>query len=145
MDIKTACIDSRRNAIFASYDVKDPGTLKMIEDYFNKVEEFAKDCKDAQEFETKFSTSELNKEYSDLFVLIMQSECDVNGNPPQNDVEDDYSIQDEIAESAAVSARHRIKRDIEYKARDIPVVGDAITAKRTFDFFSRFKKKKDDE
>ena len=39
--------------------------------------------------------------------------------------------------------RRRARQDIYNKARDIPVVGEALTAKQHFDFFSRFKKKDD--
>lgn len=142
-DIKTNCIDSRRNAIFASYNVKDSGTLKMIDDYFVKLEEFSKSCTDVMDFETKFSTSPLAKEYGDLFVLVMNSEPDINGNMPVNEVEEEYTIQDEIKDDINRGIRRRARQDIYNKARDIPVVGEALTAKQHFDFFSRFKKKDD--
>ena len=142
-DIKMNCIESRRNAIFASYNVKDPGTLKMIEDYFEKLEEFSKNCSDVMDFETKFSTSPLAKEYGDLFVLIMNSEPDINGNIPVKEVEEEYTIQDEIKDDINREIRRKARQDIYDKARDIPVLGEALTAKQHFDFFSRFKKKDD--
>ena len=65
------CIESRKTALFTSYDIKDPGNLKIIDDYFKKLEEFAKDYTDVMEFENAFASSPLQQEYSDLFVQIM--------------------------------------------------------------------------
>jgi hypothetical protein len=142
-DIKVGCIDSRRNAITSSYNVKDPGTLKMIDDYFKKVEEFAKDCKDVMDFETKFAQSELSKEYADLFSMVMQTEPDVNGNMPVQEVEEEYTMQQELEDDAKRAVRRRAREDTERVARGLPVIGDAMTAKQHFDLFSKFRRKKD--
>ncbi len=144
MDIKTSCIDSRRNALFASYNIKDPGTLKTIDDYFSRLETFSKDCTDAQDFETKFASSPLAKEYSDLFVLVMSTEADVNGNMPVNEVEEEYTLEDEMRDDIKRGVRRRARQDIYNKARSVPGLGEAMTAKQHFDFFSMFRKKKDD-
>lgn len=143
-DIKTACIDSRRNAITSSYNVKDPGTLQMIDDFFKKVEEFAKDCKDVMDFETKFATSDLNKEYTDLFTMVMQTQPDINGNMPVQEEEKEYTVQDELKDDAERAVRRRVRQDVTSTARGLPVIGDAMTAKQHYDFFSRFKRKKDE-
>ena len=45
-DIVKLSIQSRRDAIFNTYDITDEKTLKMIDDYFKRLEEFAKDCSD---------------------------------------------------------------------------------------------------
>ena len=145
MDIKTCCIESRRSAIFASYNVQDPGTLKNIEDYFKKLEDFAKDCKDVQDFETKFATSDLCKEYADLFSMIMQTENDVNGNAPDVYVPEEYTLEDELKDRSRRAVRRRVRQDVYDTARDVPILGEAMTAKQHYDFFSRFKKKKDDD
>ncbi len=42
------------------------------------------------------------------------------------------------------AVRRRAKEDALSKARSIPLIGDAMTAKQHFDFFNRFRKKKDD-
>jgi hypothetical protein len=140
-DIKTYCIESRRNAIFSAYDVKDPGTLKMIEDYFKKVEEFSKDCKDASDFETKFATSHLAQEYSNLFTQIMSTETTVDGVAPTNEVVEEYTIQDEIVDDANRAVRRRAKQEVYGKALDVPVLGDVIDVKNKIDLFSKFRKK----
>ena len=141
-DIKTCCIDSRKNAIFSSYNVKDPGTIKMIDDFFKKVEEFANDCKDIQDFETKFSSSPLNKEYTDLFTMVMQTEVDSEGNAPVVEQEEEYTIQDEINDDLKRAVRRKARQDVYDVARDVPVLGEAMTAKQHFDLFSKFRKKK---
>ncbi len=144
MDIKTCCIDSRKNAIFASYNVQDPGTLKTIDDFFKKVEEFAKDCKDIQDFEAKFATSDLNKEYTDLFTMVMQTEADVNGNMPVHEVEQEYTLHDEMMDDVNRAIRRRARQDMYNAARSVPGLGDAMTAKQHYDFLTSLKRKKDD-
>lgn len=141
-DIIKASIESRKNALFSAYNIKDEGNLKTIDDYFRRLEEFAKDCKDISDFESKFMTSPLAKEYSDLFVQIMQTETDNSGNLHDVNEGTDYTVQDEIADDINRHMRRKARQEAYDKARDIPVLGEAMTAKQHFDFFSRFKKKK---
>ena len=141
-DIETCCIESRRKAIFSSYDVKNPGTIKMIDDFFDKVREFSRDCKDVQDFETKFATSSLNKEYTELFSMVMQTETDSDGNAPVVNEEEEYTLQDEINDDVKRAVRRKARQDVYDVARDVPVLGEAMTAKQHFDFFSRFRKGK---
>lgn len=139
--IKTS-IESRRNALFSAYDIKDPGNLKTIDDYFVKLEEFAKDCKDVTDFETKFMSSPLSKEYTDLFVQISQTECTTEGVAPTITENDEYTLQDELKDDAERLMRRKARQKAYDVARDIPVLDEALTAKQHFDFFSRFRKKK---
>ena len=134
-------IESRRNALFSSYDIKDPGNLKTIDDYFKKVEEFAKNYNDVMEFETAFASSPLQQEYSNLFVQIMNTECTIDGVAPVTSVEEEYTVADELRDDLERAARRRIRQDAYNKARDIPVLGDAMTVKQHFDLFGRFRKK----
>ena len=141
-DIIKSSIESRRNAIFSTYNVKDSGNLKTIEDYFKKVEEFAKDCKDINDFETKFMSSTLSQEYTNIFVQLSQTETTNDGVAPSVVENDEYTMQDELKDDIERGIRRRARQEVYDKARDIPVVGEAMTAKQHFDFFSRFKKKK---
>ena len=134
-------IESRRNALFSSYDIKDSGNLKSIDDYFKKVEDFAKNYNDIMEFETAFATSPLQQEYSDLFVQIMNTECTIDGVAPVTNVEEEYIGADELRDDLERAARRRIRQDAYNKARDIPILGDAMTVKQHFDLFGRFRKK----
>ncbi len=140
-DILKPCIESRKTALFSQYDIQDPGNLKTIEEYFKKVEEFAKDYNDVMAFETAFAASPLCKEYSDLFVQIMNTEKTVDGKAPVVDVQEEYTLHDELKDDMERAVRRRARQDIESKARSMPVIGDAMTAKQHFDFFSRFRKK----
>ena len=127
--------------MFSQYDIQDPGNLKTIEDYFKKLEEFAKDYNDVMAFETAFASSPLCKEYSDLFVQIMNTEKTVDGKAPVVDVQEEYTLQDEMRDDMERAVRRRARMDVESKARSMPVIGDAMTAKQHFDLFSRFRKK----
>jgi hypothetical protein len=143
-DILKPSIDSRKQALFTSYDIQDPGNLKTIEDYFKRLEEFAKDYNDVMAFETAFASSPLCKEYSDLFVQIMNTERTVDGQAPVVDVPEEYTLHDEIKDDMERAVRRRARQDAYNAARDVPILGEAMTAKQHFDFFNRFRKKKDD-
>lgn len=144
-DLVKACVDSRKNALFASYNIQDPGTLSQIDDYFKRVDEFAKDCSDVMDFETKFAASPLSKEYTDLFTMVMNTEVDVEGNAPVTMVEEEYTVKDEMLDDATMFARRKARQKTYDVARDVPVLGEALTAKQHADFFGRFFKKKNDD
>lgn len=132
-------VESRRTAIFSSYSINDQELLNKIEDYFKKLNEFASNYNDVMEFENAFATSELSKEYTDLFMEISKI-----GNSSPDDKKDNV-ILDEIKEDVTHRVRSEVRQDAYNKVRDIPVVGDAMTVKQHFDFFSRFKKKKNND
>lgn len=140
-DIKTCCIDSRRTAIASTYTGKDEKILSMIDDFFNRLEEFAKECKDVTDFETKFQSSPLSQEYNALFTKVMGGGIDT-----KSEVRDaaKYAVED-VADSISLRARRETREQVESELRNTPVIGDVMTAKQHFDFFSRFKKKKDKE
>ena len=137
-------IESRKNALFSAYDIKDPGNIQTIEEYFKKLEEFANGYDDIMKFETDFASSPLAQEYSDLFVQIMNTECTSDGVAPVQNYEEEYTLHDELKDDIERAVRRRARQDAYDKARDVPILGEAITAKQHFDFLSRFKKKKDD-
>jgi hypothetical protein len=85
-------------------------------------------------FETDFATSPLAKEYSDLFLEITKA-----NNPEEKK---DNVILDEIKYDAKIHARRKVYQETYDKARDIPVVGEAMELKNKFDLFSRFKRNK---
>lgn len=140
-EILRPSIESRRTTLFSQYDIKDPGNLQAIDDYFKKLEEFAKDYNDVMEFETAFASSPLCKEYSDLFVQIMNTEHTIDGKAPVVDVEEEYTVQDELRDDMERAVRRRARQDAYNAARDVPILGEAMTAKQHFDLFSRFRKK----
>ena len=140
-DIIKPSIESRKQALFSAYDIKDEGNLKTIDDYFKRLEEFAKDYNDVMAFETAFASSPLCKEYSDLFVQIMNTECTTDGKAPVVDVQEEYTVQDELRDDMKRAVRRKMRQDAYDQARDVPVLGEAMTAKQHFDFFSRFRKK----
>ena len=140
-DIIKPSIESRKQALFSAYDIKDEGNLKTIDDYFKRLEEFAKDYNDVMAFETAFASSPLCKEYSDLFVQIMNTECTTDGKAPVVDVQEEYTVQDELRDDMKRAVRRKMRQDAYDQARDVPILGEAMTAKQHFDLFSRFRKK----
>ena len=130
-------VESRRTAIFSSYEITDEKLLKKIEDYFNKLNEFASSYDDVMKFETEFASSPLAKEYTDLFVEISKLD-----NPEEKK---DNVILDELKYDAKIHARRKAYQETYDVARDLPVIGEAMNIKQHYDFFSRFKKNKKDE
>ena len=128
-DIKL-CVDSRKTAIINTYDIKNEKLKKKIDDLFIKIEEFAKTCENSLDFEQKFATNSLNQEYLDLFTEV-GTKCTPKAIQNIDFTEDST----ETVEEEVKSVGRAIKRNINYKLRDVPVVGDIITAKDQIDLF----------
>jgi len=150
-ELVKASIDSRHQSFFAAYDIKDENILKKIEELFKRIEEFGAGCIDSADFEMKFASSPLNQEYIDLFTLVAQTSEAKTIEHTENHVKSDAEyLADEVAsdvryvaDDLTMPARRKARQEVYDKARDIPVLGEAMTAKQHFDFFSRFKKHKD--
>ena len=140
-DIKVSCIDSRRMAIDSTYEGNDPKILEMIDELFKKIEEFSKECSDVADFEAKFATSPLSGEYINLFTKIMGGNVDLKKEAKEGAMYAGSEIVDDMTHTARMQARMEAEKTL----RNAPIIGDVMTAKQHFDFFSRFKSKKDDE
>ena len=137
-EIKTNCIETRKNAIYSTYNVGEWKIKDKIENYFKKLEEFAKECKDISDFETKFATSPLAKEYTDLFISLSSDKSAV-----MKEVSSDAAyVGREIVDGLTHKARINARQEAHDKVMNIPILGDVIQAKQTLDLFSRFKPKK---
>lgn len=145
-------IETRKQAFFNAYEISDSELIGKINVLFSKIEEFGKNCSDVMDFESKFASSDLNQEYINLFTEVAQK-CTpktytsepVNVKSGKEYIMDD--IKSEIkyqADSLTQPMRHELYQETYDKVRDIPVVGEALSAKQHFDFFSKFKKKKDE-
>ena len=148
-----ASIKGRIDAIYSAYEINDEDIKKKIVDLSMKLEDLGYSCKDSMDFETKLAASPLNQEYIDLFTLIVTSCPAKTIEHAENHVMSDAEY---IADSAAVEARcmvdditmparRKARQEAYDAARDVPVLGEVMTAKQHFDFFSRFKKKKEDK
>lgn len=143
-------IDGRKAAFENTYELT-PDAKKKIDALFKEIEALGKECKDSPDFEAKLAASPLNQKYIDLFTELAQT-CksklaptpDVDTGPTAGDVAKDLiKTQADLSVDGAVQhVRGRAYRAAYDKARDIPVVGDAIDVKNKIDFFSRFKKNK---
>lgn len=131
-------VESRKTAIFSSYNITDQDLLNKIDDYFNRLNDYASNYNDVMEFENAFASSELNKEYTNLFIEISSY-----ANNSTNDSKDNI-IYDEIKEDITYKVRHEAREKTYDKVRDIPIVGEALNIKQHFDLFNKFKKKKND-
>lgn len=137
-------IEGRKNAIFNAYEVPD-NMQARIKELFNKIEELGKSCKDSADFEAKFASGPLNAEYTQLFTDLAMSGAKCKFGPAQGEIEevDQAEVAKDLAkdyaemeiDGAVQHVRGRAYRAAESKVRDIPVIGDAIDAKRKFDFF----------
>ena len=121
MDIKTA-IESRKNAFFSAYDIKDKAVLKKIDDLFARIEEFSKTCSDYADFEAKFAASPLNQEYIALFTEVAQgstSKLQPIDDTPKDTRSDAEIIADEALDDARFAAKEALSplRHEAYEAR----------------------------
>ena len=137
-DLVKNSVESRKTAISSAGEIKNEEIKKKLEDFFRRLEEYASKYDDVMKFESDFASSDLNKEYMNLFTEIM-----TDGQKKENVVTD--SLKYEMTEGLASTVRGRAHRAAYDKARDIPVVGDILSANRTIGFFSRFRKNKKDE
>ena len=135
-DLIKNSIESRIDCIYNSYEVEDENIKDEIIDIKNRLYELGRTCNDVGEFETKLAGSSLNQEYIDLFTELAMN-CKVKG----SEEEDEDNILDEIGDDISRHVRRRVKQDAYDKVRDVPVVGEVLTAKQHFDFFKRFRKK----
>ena len=142
-----ASIESRKNAIFSLYEVKDDSKINNL---FKKIEEFGTQCADLTEFETKFTTSELNNEYIALFTELSQSgaakdpSAQIEKGPSIGEIiqEEGEALQERTARDAAGRVRGKARREVRSKMFDIPVVGTVMQGMQTASLFNKFKKKK---
>lgn len=140
-------INSRKEAFTNAYDIKDEKIINKIDDLFKRVEELGNECKDIMEFETKFASSPLNTEYTNLFTEIASSCSPIvyesesipeNSNTVADEFKDDLKFAAREATQPLRRAAHQEAYD---KVRDIPVVNEALGIKQHIDFFGRFRKK----
>lgn len=151
-DVKL-CVESRKTAILSSFELTND-FKKQLDELFSNIENLAKGCSDAQDFETKFMSSELNQEYTDLYADIAQS-CKCIIVHEDNYVEEKSKggrVLDEVSSDAKYladditrPARRQARMKMESKLRDTPL-GKVEQASNMFHLFKRFKKpKKTDE
>lgn len=136
--VKTS-IDARKNA-FNSFEVSGE-RKKEIDKLFVEIEKLGADCKDAAEFENKFSASPLNQQYMDMFTKISMD--GMAGQAAKNAAEGAIRSAIGARVPTTKAAVHQKAYDA---AQDIPVVGDAIDIGQKASYIKHlgglFKKKK---
>ena len=151
-DLIRLSIDSRKQAIYNMYNVTDKELINKIDNLFDKIYEFGNSCTDNMDFETKFASNSLNQEYINLFTELSSKysmkTIDTGDNNVENDSENlNNNMVSDIkyqADELARPIRRKVKQEAYDKVRDVPVIGEALNVKQHVDFFSRFKKKKED-
>ena len=152
-DVVKQCIEGRKMAFSSAYELTDV-YQKKVDELFKRIEEFGKTCTDAMDFESKFSSSSLNKEYIELFTEVA-SNCKYILPPPVDnpDVKSDKEIiKDEIlsdakyiAKDLTMPARRKAREEFDKKMRDTPL-GKIEQASNTMWVVKRlFGKKNNDE
>jgi hypothetical protein len=152
-DLVKASIDGRKQSFYTAYDINNDNIKNKIEDLFKRIEEFGSSCTDSADFETKFATSPLNQEYINLFTEVATTcpakqieHAEVHVKSDAEYLADDAAMEARcMVDDLTMPARRQARQEAYDAARDMPIIGEAMTAKQHFDFFSRFKKKKDDE
>ena len=129
-------IESRKNAIFAAYNVEGE-LLAKVEKIFSEMEELGASCKDVGDFEAKLVASPLNQKYLDLFTEIATNSTAKVAAPKSSGAGVGKMVAGGViagvAESAAEQALRKVvptRAAVNQKATDavrsVPVIGDAI-------------------
>ncbi len=128
-DVVKQCIDGRKLAFSSAYELTDT-YKKKVDELFTRIEEFGKGCSDAMEFETKFASSPLNQEYTNLFTEVATN-CKYILPPPvdnpnaKTDAEyyRDEAISDAkyLAKDLTMPARRAAREEFDKKMRDTPL------------------------
>lgn len=130
-------IDSRKQAIFNTYDVNADGK-KKIDSLFSEIEKLGNKCKDVTEFEAEFAKSPMNQKYLDLFTeiattsTVKASVAPTPGKPKLGGI-----VAEGIVEGVADRALNQVERSVlptrasvhqkAYdEARKVPGLGNAI-------------------
>ena len=146
-------IEGRRMAFSSSYELNDI-YKKKVDELFKRIEEFGNSCNDAMDFETKFASSPLNKEYTDLFTEIATNCKYILPPPVDSDVKSDSEyLRDEaisdakyLAKDLTMPVRRAAREEFDKKMRDTPL-GKIEQASNTAWVFKRIfgKKNNNDE
>ena len=107
-------INSRRDALYAHYDLP-PDARRKAEALFARMEHFGLGCRDQADFENKFATLTLNREYNGLFVEFTAYVKTPGGAP---------TVEDAMREGADNAARSTVRQKTRSAARN--VVLDAL-------------------
>lgn len=129
-------IDSRKNALSASYEINAEMQQK-IDKLFAEIEKLGTSCKDVGEFETEFQKSPLNQKYLDLFTEVAtNSQAKVAASKKSKAGVGEYlagsmaiGIAEDAVDRAATSVlptRASINQKVSDTARRTPVLGDAL-------------------
>ncbi len=140
-------IEGRYMAFSNSYELTDI-YKKKVDELFKKINEFGETCTDAMDFENKFQSSSLNKEYINLFteistnckcIIPKQVENDVKSNKEQiaDEVVSDVKY---VVKDLTLPARRKAREEFDSKMRDTPL-GKIEQASNTFNVFKRIFKK----
>ncbi len=116
-------IKSRKDVIFAAYDVKGE-LLKKVETLFAEMEKLGASCKDVGDFEAKLAASPLNQQYLDLFTEIAKKEA--TKTTAKGAV---VGIAQSVAEQAlrkVVPTRAAVNQKATDAMRKTPVIGDVM-------------------
>lgn len=140
-------IDGRKIAFTNSYELTSEYE-KKVNDLFKKIEDFGKECNDVMDFETKFATSSLNEEYTNLFTEIAANCKPIIQEVSNENVKSDKEyLMDEVASEAkyiaknlTMPARRRAREEFDKKMRDTPL-GKIEQISNTASVFKRIFKK----
>ena len=121
-------IEGRKTAFSTAYELTDV-YKKKVDELFKKIEDFGKGCSDAMDFETKFATSPLNNEYTNLFTEVASNCKYILPQPVETDVKSDKEyLKEELASEAkyllndlTMPARRKAREEFDKKMRDTPL------------------------
>lgn len=150
-------IEIRREALYAHYDLP-PEERRKAEALFARMERLGQGCRDQADFEQKFMTQTLNREYNNLFVEFTAYVKMPEGVPTKQEYARQIArdrVESTVAHHAKVQTRRALFSAMPEGMRrwssggiyKIPVLGSIVSALNLTDtlgrLFVRRKKKRD--
>lgn len=148
-DIVKTSVDSRKQAIYNSYEIEGSPIEKEIKYFFEELEKYASKYNDVMDFENAFQSSDLNTRYINLFSeiaskckpkVIESSQTSINSDNVTNEVVSDMKY---VADELTMPARRQARQQVDDTLRSTPIIGDVMEVKQHIDLFNKFKKHKD--
>ena len=140
-------ISSRREALYTHYNLPEEAQQKA-EALFERMKQFGQQCRDQADFEEKFTSLTLNREYNNLFV-----EFTAYVKMPEGTTAPGEQLKQNMASGARSAVTHQIEmaakgaivkampdemhRRYTRGIYDIPVLGDIASAFNRLDIVRR--------
>lgn len=110
-------INAKKKGLCDTYEITKEENIKLIDELFVRIGELGATCKDQMDFEQKFAASELFTEYSNLFMVLHNSEKSKHYQPDDSQDLGEY-LKEELEDEVKWQAKEAVSRAVYGKILD---------------------------